>query len=56
MAMAGEERRFTRRSALPDEALAYGGTEILRAGLIDGEALRHRETRASEILRNGATC
>jgi Domain of unknown function (DUF5076) len=35
--MAGEGTEVYDALALPDEALAHGGTEILRAGVIDGE-------------------
>jgi hypothetical protein len=35
--MAGQEKLVYQALALPDEALASGGTEILRAGVIDGE-------------------
>jgi hypothetical protein len=34
--MAGEKPEVYDALALPDEALANGGTEILRAGVIDG--------------------
>jgi hypothetical protein len=35
--MAGQGKLIYQALALPDEALANGGTEILRAGVIDGE-------------------
>jgi hypothetical protein len=35
--MAGQEKLIYQALALPDEALVNGGTEILRAGVIDGE-------------------
>ena len=35
--MSGQDTRIYQALALPDEALANGGTEILRAGVIDGE-------------------
>jgi hypothetical protein len=35
--MAGQGTQVYEALALPDEALANGGTEILRAGVIDGE-------------------
>ncbi len=35
--MAGEGTEVYDALALPDEALAKGGTEILRAGVIDGD-------------------
>jgi hypothetical protein len=35
--MAGQGTQVYEALALPDEALAHGGTEILRAGVIDGE-------------------
>jgi hypothetical protein len=35
--MPGPETQVYQALALPDEALANGGTEILRAGIIDGE-------------------
>ena len=35
--MPGPETQVYQALALPDEALTNGGTEILRAGIIDGE-------------------